>query len=181
MLIGLNVWILFSFNLVYLFVIILFSVFIVLHPHAFSCILGYSMLYFIWLQKHIPWLLINVKRYQMQDFLSQQHNSPFGCMSVIIPTFLPSLENEKPITVTAQSKARTVFARSNAGIMGSNPTRGMDVCVNLFCVCVVLCVGSGLAKGWSPVQGVLSTVYRLRNWKLAKVHKGWRAIDRLDR
>jgi hypothetical protein len=41
----------------------------------------------------------------------------------------------------------------------------MPVCVRLFCVCVVLCVGSGLATGWSPVQGVLTTVYRLRNWK----------------
>jgi hypothetical protein len=29
--------------------------------------------------------------------------------------------------------------------MGSNPTQGMDVCVRLFCVCAVLCVGSGLA------------------------------------
>jgi hypothetical protein len=39
------------------------------------------------------------------------------------------------------------------------------LCVRLFCVCVVLCVGSGLPTGWSPVQGVLPTVYRLRNWK----------------
>jgi hypothetical protein len=30
---------------------------------------------------------------------------------------------------------------------GLNPTRGMDVCVRLFCVCVVLCVGSGLTTG----------------------------------
>jgi hypothetical protein len=29
----------------------------------------------------------------------------------------------------ARSKARTVFARSNTEIVGSNPTRGMDVCV----------------------------------------------------
>jgi hypothetical protein len=28
--------------------------------------------------------------------------------------------------------------------MGSNPTRGMDVCVRFFCVCALLCVGSGL-------------------------------------
>jgi hypothetical protein len=33
-----------------------------------------------------------------------------------------------------------VFARSNVGIVGSNPTRGIDVCLRLFCVCV----GSGL-------------------------------------
>jgi hypothetical protein len=52
-----------------------------------------------------------------------------------------------PITVAARSKAWTVFACSNTGIVGSNPTRGMDVCVRLFCVCVVLCVGSGLAMG----------------------------------
>jgi hypothetical protein len=39
----------------------------------------------------------------------------------------------------------TVAARLNVGIVGSNPTQDMDVCVRLFCVCVVLCVGSGLA------------------------------------
>jgi hypothetical protein len=37
-------------------------------------------------------------------------------------------------TVAVRSKAWTVFARSNAGIVDSNPTRGMDVCVSLFCV-----------------------------------------------
>jgi hypothetical protein len=34
----------------------------------------------------------------------------------------------------ARSKAWTVFTRSNAGIVGSNPSRGMDVYVRLFCV-----------------------------------------------
>jgi hypothetical protein len=37
--------------------------------------------------------------------------------------------------------------RANAGIVGSNPTQGMGVCVGLFCVCVLLCVGRGLATG----------------------------------
>jgi hypothetical protein len=37
--------------------------------------------------------------------------------------------------------------------------------VRLFCVCVVLCVGSDLATGWSHVQGVLSTVYRIKKVK----------------
>jgi hypothetical protein len=32
-------------------------------------------------------------------------------------------------TVAARSKAWTVFARSNAGIVGSNSSQGMDVCV----------------------------------------------------
>jgi hypothetical protein len=34
---------------------------------------------------------------------------------------------------------------SNAGIVGSDPTQGMDVCVGLLRICAVLCVGSGLA------------------------------------
>jgi hypothetical protein len=36
----------------------------------------------------------------------------------------------------------------------------MSVCV--YSVCVVLCVGSGLATGWSLVQGVLLTVYKIK-------------------
>jgi hypothetical protein len=39
----------------------------------------------------------------------------------------------------------------------------MSVCV--YSVYIVLCVGSGLATGWSTVQGVLPTPYRLINWK----------------
>jgi hypothetical protein len=35
------------------------------------------------------------------------------------------------------------------------PTRGMDICEPIFCVCVVPCTGRGLASGWSPIQGVL--------------------------
>jgi hypothetical protein len=45
------------------------------------------------------------------------------------------------VTVAERSKACTIFARSEAGILGSNPTQGMDVyclcvCVPFFCVCV---------------------------------------------
>jgi hypothetical protein len=69
------------------------------------------------------------------------------------------------ISMAARSKAWTVFARSNAGIVGSNPTLGVDVCMRLFCVYVILCVGSGLVTGWSPVQGVVPTVYRIKKLK----------------
>jgi hypothetical protein len=72
--------------------------------------------------------------------------------------FSPRHMNKEPITVIARSKACNVFARSNTGIVGSNPTQGMDVCVLLFFVCVVLCVGSSLAMGWSPAQGIAPTV-----------------------
>jgi hypothetical protein len=44
------------------------------------------------------------------------------------------------ITVAARSKAWTVFARSNAGIVVSNPTQGMDVCVCVYFVFVLSCV-----------------------------------------
>jgi hypothetical protein len=50
----------------------------------------------------------------------------------------------------ALSKAWTVVGHSNSGIVGSNPTWGMDVCVRLFYVCAVLCEGKGLATAWSP-------------------------------
>jgi hypothetical protein len=50
--------------------------------------------------------------------------------------------------MAARSKASTVFDRSNIGITGSNPARGMDVSVFL---CVVLsCVGRGLDAGLIP-------------------------------
>jgi hypothetical protein len=42
-----------------------------------------------------------------------------------------------PVTVAVQSKACTVFISSNAGIVGSNPTQGMDVCVCVYSVFVV--------------------------------------------
>jgi hypothetical protein len=60
--------------------------------------------------------------------------------------------------MAALSKAWTVVARSNSGVVSSNSARGMDVYVRLFCVCVVVCVGTGLATDWSRVQGVLPSV-----------------------
>jgi hypothetical protein len=40
-------------------------------------------------------------------------------------------------TVAAMSKAWNVLARSTTGIVASNPTQGMDVCLHLFCLCKV--------------------------------------------
>jgi hypothetical protein len=39
----------------------------------------------------------------------------------------------------------------------SHTRRGCLVCV-FFCVCIVLCLGRGLATSWSPVQGILPSV-----------------------
>jgi hypothetical protein len=70
-----------------------------------------------------------------------------------------------PIIVAAPSKVWSLFTRSNAGTMGSNLTQGMDVCERLSCIYVVLCIGSGLVTDWSPVQGFLPTVYRIKRLK----------------
>jgi hypothetical protein len=48
----------------------------------------------------------------------------------------------------------------------------------LFCVCAVLCLGSGLATGWSHVQGVLPIVNRSGKRKTARAHKGCRANEK---
>jgi hypothetical protein len=50
--------------------------------------------------------------------------------------------SERPNTVATFSKAWIVFDLSNTGVMGSSPTRGMDVYVYS-------------ATGWSLVQGDL--------------------------
>jgi hypothetical protein len=68
----------------------------------------------------------------------------------------------KPIAVAARSKAWTVFALSNSGVVGSNLTRGMDVCVRLF---VILCVGKGFRRADPPSKESYRLYMRLRNWK----------------
>jgi hypothetical protein len=83
---------------------------------------------------------------------------------------LRSYKRDLLVTVAARSKAWNVFARLKIGIVGSNPSRGMDVCLRLtaFILFVLPCVSSGLATGWSLVQGVLPTVYKC---KIAEPHK----------
>jgi hypothetical protein len=47
---------------------------------------------------------------------------------------LNTSEFDVPTTVAARSKAWTVLASSNTGIVGSNSTQSMDVRVRLFCL-----------------------------------------------
>jgi hypothetical protein len=42
----------------------------------------------------------------------------------------------------------------------------------LFCVCVCVYIYSGLETGWSPDQGVLPAVRRIKNWKATKSQQG---------
>jgi hypothetical protein len=67
-------------------------------------------------------MLLSVKSYLYEAQLKKKN---MGLMAIL------------PITVTARSGALTVLARWNTGIVDSNPTQGMDVCV--YCVCVAMC------------------------------------------
>jgi hypothetical protein len=84
------------------------------------------------------------------EFLLQRERTPFINRNAAV----------QPIPLAAPSEACY-----NTGVVGSNPTGGMDVCPFLFCVCVVLRVSSSLPKGWSSVQGVLPIVYLVKNLK----------------
>jgi hypothetical protein len=42
------------------------------------------------------------------------------------------------MVVAALSEVRNVFSRWNSGVVGSNPARGMDGCLLLFCVYIDL-------------------------------------------
>jgi hypothetical protein len=84
-----------------------------------------------------------------------------------------------PITLAVRSKAWTVLLRLKNGIVGSNPTRGMDVFVRLFCVCAVLCVQvAALRRADPPSKESYLLCKRSRKWKAAKdQQKDCTAID----
>jgi hypothetical protein len=67
-------------------------------------------------------------------------------------TFINRINEWRPIPVAARSKA-WVRGRSLAGIAGSNPAGGMNVCL-LWILCVVQVEVS--ATDWSLVQGSLT-------------------------
>jgi hypothetical protein len=90
-----------------------------------------------------------------------------------------SLMGLQPITLAARSKAWTVFARTNTGIVGSNPTLCMDVCLRLFCDYVVLCIVAALRRADPPSKLSYRLCKRSRNWKSWQgPTKGCRAINR---
>jgi hypothetical protein len=84
----------------------------------------------------------------------------------------------QPITLAARSKAWTVFARSKAGIVGSNPNRGMDVCVCVYSVFVLFCVYlEALRRADPPSKKSYWLCIGSRNWKSGQgPTKGCRTI-----
>jgi hypothetical protein len=62
-----------------------------------------------------------------------------------------------PVTVGELSEACTVFARSEAGIVGSNLTQGMDVwCVYVFILCLCNCNWEQMADGADNYRPLLT-------------------------
>jgi hypothetical protein len=79
-----------------------------------------------------------------------------------VKNILPVLKH----TVAARSKAWTAFARSKTGILGSNPTWGMDVCVCVYSVFVLSCVQvTALILADPPSKETYRLCKRWRNWK----------------
>jgi hypothetical protein len=84
------------------------------------------------------------------------------------------------ITVAARSKPWIIFARSNTGFVGLNPSWSMDVCVRLLCVCVcvLFCVEvAALRRTGPPSKGSYWLCIDQETEEAVKVHKGCRAID----
>jgi hypothetical protein len=52
-----------------------------------------------------------------------------------INILLKNTNISQPVPMAAQPKARTIFDRSNTGIVGSNPARGIDVCPRVSVLC----------------------------------------------
>jgi hypothetical protein len=106
-------------------------------------------------------LTIQLLETKLSLFLSTTDikESSYSCMSII---------------VAARSKTWTVFVRSNTGIVGSNPTRVMHVCVRLFCVCSALRADSGLATGLPTSQESYRLCKKIKKLKNRPWSKTWR-------
>jgi hypothetical protein len=72
---------------------------------------------------------------------NKPHYSLIGYVLILrFSYFVWVLYGSGPITVVSRSEAWTVFARSNTGVVRSNPTRDMDFFVCVYSVFVLLCV-----------------------------------------
>jgi hypothetical protein len=91
--------------------------------------------------------------------------SPLSLFRICCP-----LKCRMPVTEVARSEAWTVFARSNAGIVGSNPTQGMDICIMcVYSVFVLSCVQvEALRRADPPSKESYRLSIRLRNWSETK-------------
>jgi hypothetical protein len=85
-----------------------------------------------------------------------------------------------PITVAARSRAWTVFARSNTGVVGSYPPQHMDIRVCLYCLCCP--VVEALRRADPPSKESYRLCIGSRNWKSGQgPTKGCRIIESEER
>jgi hypothetical protein len=101
-----------------------------------------------------------IESYWVQGwFLELLLNSKWGDwrLKIFGPTVL--VMYYEPVMVAEWYKAWTVLVRLDAGIVGLNPIRGMDVYVYVYVysMFVLSYVDRGLAMSWSLIQGVLPT------------------------
>jgi hypothetical protein len=98
----------------------------------------------------LPQALVAFKLFLLAHLICHLRMRPNSLNYLLVQPLLP---------VTVADRC-TVFARSEVGVVDSNPIQDMDVwCVCVFfCVCVVLCLCKGLATSWSPDQGVLPSI-----------------------
>jgi hypothetical protein len=75
--------------------------------------------------------------------------------------------------VAARSKAWTVFAHSNAGVVGSYPALGMDVCAFILCLWCHVQVAA-LRQVYPPSRESNRLCVGLRSCKAAKVQRARR-------
>jgi hypothetical protein len=106
--------------------------------------------------------VIDQKQHSYETLIRQSHTEVYvhcchGKHTVEGSRTLLSDQTTSYSTVTARSKAWNVLARSNAEIVNSNTTQGMDVCMCVYSVFVLPCA-SDLMPGSFPGQRVLPTV-----------------------
>jgi hypothetical protein len=106
-----------------------------------------------------------LERNLQQVSSDRDRRSPFPIFIVVLASWL--------MAVASRSKAWTFFVCSNARVVCSNPIRGIDNCVCLFCFCVILGVANRLATGWSPVLDILLNVYRTKRLKKLSRPNNW--------
>jgi hypothetical protein len=104
--------------------------------------------------------------------------SPSIYLEIMVSQFV-AIKLWQPVTVTARSKAWTVFVHLNTGIVCSNPTKGMDVLYAfILCLCWPLC-------RYRPCNGLITRprsrtdcIKRSRKEKEKTAEVQQRAVDR---
>jgi hypothetical protein len=112
---------------------------------------------FVTVNTVLLWRFIKCLRANMKP---QQTYIPLTFKSIVI--WFP-VNRHPPITVAAPSKAWNIFARSNSGIVDSNPNQGMDVCIYSVFVCRQRPCDRLIIRLKSPTNCL-----KLRNWSEMK-------------